>query len=340
MSTFNSIKLKDGSIITKKLVNFDVLVGIFNSKQFYNDYKSAVLQSPKLSKSLRDRLDNMETFTLHFLYTCLLININRINTTLAFYWEIKSNLRVYHPIPSLRSSQHLLGDSPRIKNILNSTVDNDCSSLLDVQLRLINGMHPPTSLTNFIFILFNSAQIINRDNMHSGFSLHHLLWPSNIPSNLSSNAFLWLVYHYFHKKSDDISHINPFDDDYSRANPGKCPQLARLNDDQLAHENLDNADDLEWATHMQQQRMKFLSEFNSSPNQPKKRFIKRKHSSDDDLDDFHQDDDTINNPSTLLCIATKDALSKPLDNYSNSTLQEPTHAIARKLDVISWIGGP
>ncbi|TIB64453.1 hypothetical protein E3P78_01190 [Wallemia ichthyophaga] len=316
----SSIKLADGNILTKKILNFDTIQAIFINPSFHSLYRNSLLSSPKLPKSLRDKLDSNKIFTLHYLYTSFLVNVGRLNTTLTFQPQIRSNLRVFYPIPSLRLSHFLLGDSPRIKNVLNGTLDPNCVSLQDVQLRLINGIHPPTPLTNFIFILFNSAQTINRDNLHSGFTLHNLLWPSNIPSHLASNAFLWLVYHYLHKVSDDQSHPNPFDDDWSRQHPGRCPRLVQLSDAELMHENIDLPEDLEWATQMQQQRIHFLTQLNPQ-------------STDHEPSITHENF----NSHSLLAIATKDALETPLHNYQDDLANEPTHAISRKLAIINSI---
>ena len=52
----------------------------------------------------------------------------------------------------------------------------------------------------------------------------------------------------------------PFDHDYSRANPGKVPRLRHLTNDEMARENVDPPEEIEWGKKMSAQRSKFLKE--------------------------------------------------------------------------------
>ena len=165
-----------------------------------------------------------------------------------------------------------MGDSPRLKNIIkavllpheqsinNQEIQKLPSTLIEVQVSYVNGLRPPTSITNFLFALMTSTHVINRDNMHDGIELHELIWPSNIPSIQKSKAFLWIVYNYLEKKSDDQSTLNPFDDDYSRQNPGKVPTLSRLSPSEIASENVDTEMEIKWGQQMQYARYRFLEQ--------------------------------------------------------------------------------
>lgn len=65
-------------------------------------------------------IDNPQ-FAISFCKVALLVNVGRINTTLAFYPSMKTALRTYHPIPSLQMdevSRRDMQDAPRIKGIL------------------------------------------------------------------------------------------------------------------------------------------------------------------------------------------------------------------------------
>ena len=149
---------------------------------------------------------------------------------------------------------------------------------------------------------------------------------------------MWIVYHYYSKRSDDVAHANPYDDDYSRSNYGKCPLLYTVPDDQLASENVDAGVDIEWGLQRQQRRIDFVNRLPPSAPPPNKK--KRAHSRQSSAGESDQDDyDQILIPTDLLSIATRDALTKPLDDYTNSTGDEPLQAISRKLDMIKWIGG-
>ena len=90
--------------------------------------------------------------------------------------------------------------------------------------------------------------------------------PINISSADRARAFLWLVYHYL----EGPDRPNPFDDDYSRQNPAKVPWLRRLTDAELAKENVDTPDEIEWGRTMSAQRNVFLQRLVHSLENEKK----------------------------------------------------------------------
>ena len=90
--------------------------------------------------------------------------------------------------------------------------------------------------------------------------------PINISSADRARAFLWLVYHYL----EGPSQPNPYDDDYSRQNPGKVPWLRRLTDAELAEENVDTTKEIEWGRAMSAQRNIFLQRLVNSLENEKK----------------------------------------------------------------------
>lgn len=57
-------------------------------------------------------------FAVEFAKISLLTNVGRINTTMAFFPEMKTALRSYHPVPSLQKTDGNVQDAPRIKNCL------------------------------------------------------------------------------------------------------------------------------------------------------------------------------------------------------------------------------
>jgi len=75
-----------------------------------------------------------------------------------------------------------------------------------------------------------------------------------------ARAFLWLMYFYLESNEGN----NPFDDDYSRNNPGKAPLLRRLTKSQLASENVDSPEEISWGKKMSGLRNSFLHKLVSS----------------------------------------------------------------------------
>ncbi|EIM21983.1 hypothetical protein WALSEDRAFT_60114 [Wallemia mellicola CBS 633.66] len=235
---------------------------------------------------------------------------------------MKTALRVYNSIPSMRNYNHQFGDSPRLKTLLKSIdYKSNVSNLVDLQLNKQNDGNPPTSLVNFLFILMQSAEVVNRNNLPSGIALHDLIWPSNIPSKQKAQAFLWLVYNYYVKNSDDFTPSNPFNDEFSLNNPGKSPTLERVPEAQLSNENVDTPEEIEWGLYMQKQRQIFLSQLNESQGD------------NSDIEDV----DTNVNKKNLFTTTVIENLSKPYDNYNKDS--ESYEDIQQKLKILEWIGG-
>ncbi|TIC27547.1 hypothetical protein E3Q11_02257 [Wallemia mellicola] len=324
-----TIKLGDGSYINRNLLSRDFLNLLFNdeSKVFYGTtffdlYLRNVISSTKCTKSTRDKLIADKEYAKELTKVLFLINVNRINTTLGFYHEMKTALRVYNSIPSMRNYNHQFGDSPRLKTLLKSIdYKSNVSNLVDLQLNKQNDGNPPTSLVNFLFILMQSAEVVNRNNLPSGIALHDLIWPSNIPSKQKAQAFLWLVYNYYVKNSDDFTPSNPFNDEFSLNNPGKSPTLERVPEAQLSNENVDTPEEIEWGLYMQKQRQIFLSQLNESQGD------------NSDIEDV----DTNVNKKNLFTTTVIENLSKPYDNYNKDS--ESYEDIQQKLKILEWIGG-
>ncbi|VEU22227.1 DEKNAAC103263 [Brettanomyces naardenensis] len=74
---------------------------------FFELYLITLLKSNKVSKILKDRMLLDINYALNFCVICLLVNIGRLNTTVNFDYEMKSQFRTYHPIPSLQVGSHL-----------------------------------------------------------------------------------------------------------------------------------------------------------------------------------------------------------------------------------------
>jgi Ino eighty subunit 1 len=202
---------------------------------------------------------------------------------------VKTALRTYHPVPSLQKTDGNAQDAPRIKNCLKaallpsefksvppstpeeilkktvSCVTLDRSSHNSLRIFQRSGQYPPTSVVNLIFVLSNHAAVSVSIYVWGAFnSLNYLTQPlANIhfdgtlnfldlflPKPLSSQdrarVFLWLMYYYLENPDGQ----NPFDDPYSRMNPGKAPQVRKLTKDEEAKENVDTLEEREWGALM------------------------------------------------------------------------------------------
>lgn len=64
---------------------------------------------------------------------------------------------------------------------------------------------------------------------------------------------------------------NPFDDEHSKAHPGKAPLMVNLTPEEAARENEDPPEEVEFGKRMSQMRSKFLKELVDEMEQEKKR---------------------------------------------------------------------
>lgn len=198
-------------------------------------YIEALMHSGKCTKAMRDKILADEEFAEDFAKVCLLVNVGRINTTLAFYPEMKTILRSYHPLPSLQRNENTrrhLQDAPRMKSLLKSVlldgekagapgsgtatgalaaknakgtaadgagdeIPADLSEL--VKRKAKNMSKPVTSVISVIFLLAtHSADIatLHFTHPHDFFTLFFPHPDIAVPSKERARTFLWLVWHY------------------------------------------------------------------------------------------------------------------------------------------------
>ncbi|KAG6831270.1 hypothetical protein H0H92_011780 [Tricholoma furcatifolium] len=269
------IKRQDAEPLTREDVQFDLLHHIFSDRNavftnptpggnplcgksdrvtFANLYISALYNSSKCSKVLREKMIETPAFATELAKISLLTNVGRINTTMAFFPEMKTALRTYHPVPSLQKTNGNAQDAPRIKNCLKA-------ALLPNEIKTT----PPSS----------PDEILERRplaNVHFDGVLNFLdlfLPNRGLLSADRARAFLWLAYFYL---ESDEGH-NPFNDDFSRTHPGKAPFLRQMNEHQRQRENLDTNDEMIWGKKMSAQRNAFLKKLvNSSMEDDKKTY--------------------------------------------------------------------
>ncbi|KAG1715639.1 hypothetical protein ID866_1521 [Astraeus odoratus] len=281
------IKRNDAEPLTREDVQFDLLNYIFSDTKtvftsqtpgtsgkvhFCDLYVNALYHSSKCSKVLKDKMIETPAFAVELAKISLLTNVGRINTTMAFFPEMKTALRTYHPVPSLQKTDGNAQDAPRIKNclkaaLLPSDVKSMPPSTPEEILEKARARHlPPTSVVNLIFVLSNHAAPLAATHFDPPLNFLDLFLPMKISSADRARAFLWLMFHYL----EGPDQPNPYDDDYSRQNPGKVPRLRRLSDAEMAAENVDTKEEIEWGKTMSTQRNHFLQRLVQSLENEKK----------------------------------------------------------------------
>ncbi|TBU64906.1 hypothetical protein BD310DRAFT_943876 [Dichomitus squalens] len=284
------IKRTDAEPLTREDLQYDLLYYIFTDRtkafidylapdqpvvNFCDLYVNALYNSPKCSKVLKDKMVETPAFAIEFAKIALLTNVGRINTTMAFFPEMKTALRSYHPVPSLQKTDGNLQDAPRIKNCLKAALlpfefkTPPPSSPAEIVEKTRQGQLPPTSVVNLIFVLSNSnhAMTVAQRHFDPPVEFLDLFLPINLSSSSRARVFLWLMYHYLQGPDKP----NPFDDDYSRANPPKVPRMRSLTREEQAQENVDPPDEVEWGKRMSATRSKFLKELVDEMEMEKRR---------------------------------------------------------------------
>ncbi|KAJ4486372.1 hypothetical protein J3R30DRAFT_3446227 [Lentinula aciculospora] len=281
------IKRNDAEILTREDVQYDFLHYIFvdetavftpqtpasSSKITFRElYVNALYHSNKCSKVLKEKMVETPEFGVELAKISLLTNVGRINTTMAFFPEMKTALRTYHPVPSLQKTDGNAQDAPRIKNCLKAALlpsefkSLPPSSPEEVMERRKAGQCPPTSIVNLIFVLSNHAAPLANIHFDGTVNFLDLFLPKALASPDRAKAFLWVIYHYL--ESDEPP--NPFDAPHTRPIPGKAPYMRPLTHMEMIRENVDTAEELEWGRRMSAQRNSFLQKLVTAMESEKK----------------------------------------------------------------------
>ncbi|PCH33506.1 hypothetical protein WOLCODRAFT_129794 [Wolfiporia cocos MD-104 SS10] len=272
------IKRGDAEPLTREDLQYALLYHIFADRtcafvdylapgkpvvNFCDLYVNALYNSSKCSKVLKEKMVETPAFAIEFAKISLLTNVGRINTTMAFFPEMKTALRSYHPVPSLQKTNGNLQDAPRIKNCLKAALlpfefkTPPPSTPQEILDKARSGVIPPTSIVNLIFVLSNanhSQQVSSHFDPPVDFL--DLFLPVNLSSPTRARAFLWLMFHYLSGGDKP----NPFDDEYSRSHPGKVPRMHSLSREEMATENVDPIEEIEFGRKKSAERSKFLKE--------------------------------------------------------------------------------
>ncbi|GAA5993712.1 hypothetical protein JCM10908_001341 [Rhodotorula pacifica] len=231
-------------------VNFDQL------------FLEAILSSLKTTQNVRSKLIANPEFAMNYCKICLLINVGRFNTTLAFYPNMRTALRTYHPVPSLQTeetSRKEMSDAPRLKAMLKAAmldweVKHPPTTLKDVARRAVSPdltRGPPTTVIEAIFLIFQEASWVSEKYFPEGFDLWDIFFPSDMPSQPRARAFLSLLHHILENKD----FLSDFDTPPSSRRMLDPPiHLDRDPPPDAPRENIDPPEELAFAREMKELR--------------------------------------------------------------------------------------
>ncbi|KIM33758.1 hypothetical protein M408DRAFT_325362 [Serendipita vermifera MAFF 305830] len=269
------IKGNDGEPLLRKTIQYDFLQALFedptqcftepslpapNNKVTFNAlYRKALINSTKMTGSQRVKMEQFQDFGLVMAQVCLLTNVGRINTTLAFYPDMRTALRYYHSIPSLQrddtTRQHMY-DAARMKTVLKGCIGNEnppVATPQDILNRQATGFSPACNPVAALFAFTAHSALITKDHFKDC-EFMDLFLPGPYPSQARARALLWLLYRYL----EDAKGPNPFQDPAARSQKF-APPVPRISMEEMELENIDTPEELDYGRRMLQYRIEFLN---------------------------------------------------------------------------------
>jgi len=251
-------------------------------------YIKTIAHSSKCSKILRDRLLNDMQMSIPTSMICLLVNVGRMNTTINFVPDMKSQLRTYHSIPCLQvdydasdnkyayngnGGDKQLQDTPRLKSILKACCDDTDEPNALTLLEKVEKI-PKTSVINAIFLLCNAEESVTKKFLEgTGYSFFDIFMNSEYDPDSRAHLFMWLIYTYLETHLDEAGiNENPF-------GPGGKPEPLTKSE---GADDIDTPQEIEFGERLYNQRVKFLAEDDGTDAQNKReeKAEKKKHSSE------------------------------------------------------------
>ncbi|QDS72833.1 hypothetical protein FKW77_006915 [Venturia effusa] len=277
------LKKEDGVPLWRSDIQYDFLKYVFEDEQkvfhkmsdksgghtFADIYLDAMAKSSKCSKILKDKLLTERPAALNMAMVCLLVNVGRMNTTLNFFPEMRAQLRTYHSIPSLQAQQDpnaykQLQDAPRLKSILKGATEDteQPTTLEDIRSAPI----PRTNPVNLIFVLAQYAPKISEMHFDVPRDFFDLVMKPGLSSKSRATAFLWLMWWYLESDfSTEDALKNPYGpgrrsrDGDAMEMPIKTPQFDILTDEEVAQENVDTQEEIDFGETKKKERMAILA---------------------------------------------------------------------------------
>ncbi|KAG7194620.1 uncharacterized protein KQ657_004296 [Scheffersomyces spartinae] len=293
---FRPLKKADGEAFWRKDIQYDFLKALFSNEQkvftnyfnycslpnavntekltFAELYIRTLAESSKCSKILRERLIKDVSMATSVAKICLLVNAGRMNTTVNFVPEMRSNLRTYHSIPSLQTDATTgyitpLQDTPRLKSILKAVSELDVTykNLMEL-LEDPPRKKPNTNIIHLIFLLstcgnsirFYSDLKTSPNNIYDNNEFMEFFTNVKIDPENRAKRFLWMMYTYletsFLKEELDL---NPF-------GAGSIPPVESIDESKLDEFDRDTDLEIKFSQHMYNTRMRYLKEDDSGTN--------------------------------------------------------------------------
>lgn len=178
---------------------------------------------------------------------------------------MRAQLRTYHAIPSLQAHQDAhaykqLQDAPRLKSILKGGADDRSEPNTLAKVKQMTT--PRTNPVNLIFLMCTAAQKVAELHFPRRHEFHDLIMRTDYSSESRATAFLWLMWFYLESDfTEEGCEENPFGPgvDYGLhvANQG-VPELKSLSPEEIALENVDSPEEVEFGIAKQKTRAKIL----------------------------------------------------------------------------------
>lgn len=244
-----------------------------------------------MTGSQRAKMEHTPDFGTVMAQVCMLVNVGRINTTLAcehvtvpsltysitpetslysrydtVYPDMRTALRTYHSIPSLQRNegtrQHMY-DAARMKTVLKGCTAKETppiATLRDLLSRQTAGHRPSTNPVVALFTFASRSTTLSAEHLQQCEFLD-LFLPINVAASDRARVFLWLMYRYL----EDSKGPNPFDPPPNNEKPqGKlAPKLRRTSKEEFDMENVDTKDEIEFGKKMLAYRTEFLNKADS-----------------------------------------------------------------------------
>lgn len=245
------------------------------------------MNSNKMTGSQRAKMEHTPDFGTVMAQVCMLVNVGRINTTLAceqfavpfliysitlqapsysqcdaVYPDMRTALRTYHSIPALQRNegtrQHMY-DAARMKTVLKGCTNKETppiATLRDLLNRQAAGHRPSTNPVVALFTFASRSTTLSAEHLQQCEFLD-LFLPINVAASDRARVFLWLMFRYL----EDSKGPNPFDPPPHDEKPqGKlAPKLRRTSKEEFEAENVDTREEIDFGKKMLAYRTEFLN---------------------------------------------------------------------------------
>ncbi len=272
-----SLKKAEGEPLMRRDIQMSLLEHIFHDdtkvftcfdgsgrKMTFGDlYTEDLLQSNKLSKTLKEKFMSDMPATKRVAMVALLVNIGRINTTLVF---TPTQTRTYNPIPTFQAGASdkgkMLQDAPRLKGILKGACEGQKSPgtweiLMAAQSAAT--IRPLSNPINLIFLFASNALRLSCNHFGPpNADFNYIFSNPTLSSASRARAFLWLCYFYLETNGSlEEAEANPFG---SPEGDLRVPPLEAISEADAETENVDTPEEIAYGLTMGEERRRYLAQ--------------------------------------------------------------------------------